>query len=145
MQLIQPAVQKSSRTILPRRSAMRSGSAVPIQSRPAVNSGACTVNMSLNAMGPCPSGCGPDRSLGNVIDSYFPKEGRCMSDTFSVKFLEGERLCESTGSFRFERPEGYRFTAGQFGAFTLSTSEGAQTKDFSHASSPGDPFLELTT
>jgi ferredoxin-NADP reductase len=68
-----------------------------------------------------------------------------MSDGFSVRFLDGERLCESTGSFRFERPDDYRFAAGQFGAFTLSTAEGAQTKDFSHASSPGDPFLELTT
>jgi glycine betaine catabolism B len=67
-----------------------------------------------------------------------------MSGTFSVRFLEGEEICSSTGSFRFVRPDGYRFAAGQFGAFTLQTAEGEQTKDFSHASAPGDPFLELT-
>lgn len=52
MQLIQPNVQKSSKTMRPRRSAKRRGP-VPIQSSPSRNSEACTVRAGIETMG-CP-------------------------------------------------------------------------------------------
>lgn len=53
--------------------------------------------------------------------------------------------CPDVLSVRFERPEGYRFVAGQYLALTLQTAEGAQTKPFSHSSAVGDSYLEITT
>ena len=62
-----------------------------------------------------------------------------------VPFFESELLCTATAAFRFERPDDYEFVAGQYGAFTLETADGIQVKDFTHASAPGDAFIELTT
>src|SRR5450759_1333018 len=53
MQLIQPAVQKSIRAILPRRSDSFRGLPTPIQSRPSAKSGACTVRRNPGAIA-CP-------------------------------------------------------------------------------------------
>jgi ferredoxin-NADP reductase len=50
-----------------------------------------------------------------------------------------------TGTFRFGKPEGYAFRAGQYFSLTLTTREGEQTKPFSHDDAPGDRYIELTT
>lgn len=47
--------------------------------------------------------------------------------------------------FRFGRPEGYEFKAGQWFRLTLETADGAQTKTFSYSSAPQDESIELTT
>ena len=48
-------------------------------------------------------------------------------------------------TFRFERPEGYEYRAGQWLRLTLQTAEGPETKTFTHSSAPADPELEITT
>lgn len=48
-------------------------------------------------------------------------------------------------TFRFERPEGYEYRAGQWLRLTLQTATGPETKTFTHSSAPGDPELEITT
>ena len=48
-------------------------------------------------------------------------------------------------TFRFERPEGYEYRAGQWLRLTLNTANGPETKTFTHSSAPADPHLEITT
>ena len=67
------------------------------------------------------------------------------SGTFGTRFIEFEDVATGTASFRFERPDGYEFQAGQFFMLTLETRDGRETKPFTHSSSPADPALELTT
>jgi ferredoxin-NADP reductase len=53
--------------------------------------------------------------------------------------------CDRVTGFRFDKPPGYTFEAGQYFRLTLQTAEGEQTKSFSHSNAPGDPFIELAT
>ncbi|HEY3317030.1 MAG TPA: FAD-dependent oxidoreductase [Coriobacteriia bacterium] len=53
--------------------------------------------------------------------------------------------CERVTGFRFDKPDGYTFVPGQYFRLTLMTAEGEQTKSFSHASAPLDPFVEMAT
>ncbi len=50
-------------------------------------------------------------------------------------------------SFRFERPEPYRFQAGQWFVITFSTARAKEPWEhhFSHSDSPLQPWLEFTT
>ena len=50
-------------------------------------------------------------------------------------------------SFRFERPKGYRFKAGQWFVITFPGPSPAEPWEhhFSHSDSPADPWMELTT
>jgi len=59
-------------------------------------------------------------------------------DGYRVTFTGSESPCTSTGAFRFSRPPGYSFVAGQYHRLTLETREGLQTKSFSHCDAPGD-------
>jgi glycine betaine catabolism B len=43
------------------------------------------------------------------------------------------------------RPPGYTFRAGQWFRLTVDTPAGPQTRTLSHASAPGDDWVELTT
>lgn len=65
--------------------------------------------------------------------------------TTKVQFMGQWPCAPDIVTFRFTRPEGYRFEAGQFFLLTLDTREGRQTKAFSHASAPEDPAIDLTT
>lgn len=56
-----------------------------------------------------------------------------------------ERCGADIVTLRLERPANYAFRAGQWFRLTLQTSEGEQTRTFSHASAPADSWLELTT
>lgn len=67
-----------------------------------------------------------------------------MTESYRVAYRMSA-ACERVTGFRFEKPEGYSFAAGQYLRLTLSTAEGEQTKSFSHASAPRDPFLEIAT
>jgi ferredoxin-NADP reductase len=53
--------------------------------------------------------------------------------------------CDRITGFRFGKPAGYEFSAGQYFRLTLETRDGAETKPFSHANAPADPFIELAT
>jgi ferredoxin-NADP reductase len=67
------------------------------------------------------------------------------SETYQVRFDSGDRPAPGTGTFRFEKPDGYAFAPGQYALFTLATRDGDQTKPFTLDQAPADPFLEITT
>lgn len=67
-----------------------------------------------------------------------------MAETYRIAFRM-KAACDRVTGFRFGKPDGYEFTAGQYFRLTLDTAEGEQTKAFSHANAPLDPFLELAT
>lgn len=68
-----------------------------------------------------------------------------MSGRYEVAFI-GRELCGSDiVCSRFEKPEGYTFTPGQYMMLTLNTAEGGQGKPFTHAQAPQDDYLEVTT
>lgn len=67
-----------------------------------------------------------------------------MGESYRIAFRM-KASCEHVTAFRFDRPEGYAFQAGQYFRLTLETAEGEQTRTFSHASASRDPFLELAT
>ncbi|MGB4592607.1 MAG: FAD-dependent oxidoreductase [Coriobacteriia bacterium] len=62
-----------------------------------------------------------------------------------VRYLGQVPCAEGIATFRFAKPEGYMFTAGQFFTLSLNTRDGEQSKHFSHASAPEDADIELTT
>lgn len=69
-----------------------------------------------------------------------------MSATrFTGTLLEKIRRSDDTMSYRFTRPEEYRFQPGQWFTITLTTAAGPVDHHFSHADSPTEPFIELTT
>jgi ferredoxin-NADP reductase len=67
-----------------------------------------------------------------------------VSKEYEVRLVESER-CEDTLTLRFERPAGYGFSAGQYFMLGIETEAGREAKPFSHASSPRDELLEMTT
>jgi ferredoxin-NADP reductase len=64
--------------------------------------------------------------------------------TYEARYM-GRSDCQATGLFRFERPPGYRATAGQWFRLTLDTREGEQTRTFSDAAAPMEVTMDLTT
>jgi ferredoxin-NADP reductase len=68
-----------------------------------------------------------------------------VTSTYDVAFIEMSESVVGTGTFRFTRPAGYEFTPGQFLSMTLQTTDGEQTKHFTHDEAPADPYLEITT
>ena len=68
-----------------------------------------------------------------------------MAGGFDVAYLGHERCGNDIQTLRFERPEGYTFSPGQWFRLTLSTAQGPLAETFSHCSAPCDPYLELTT
>lgn len=68
-----------------------------------------------------------------------------MSGRYEVSFLERRDCGADVITSRFEKPDGYTFTPGQYLTLRLQTAEGEQTKPFTHAQAPRDDYLELTT
>jgi len=64
---------------------------------------------------------------------------------FTGKLLEKIPRGSDTTSYRFSRPSDYTFTAGQWYTITLSGDDGPLDHHFSHADSPTEDFIELTT
>lgn len=64
---------------------------------------------------------------------------------FTSTLLEKIARSADTTSYRFSRPTEYRFTAGQWFTVTIPSSEGPLDHHFSHADSPTESFVELTT
>jgi ferredoxin-NADP reductase len=65
--------------------------------------------------------------------------------TFHTRLKEKIPRAADIVTFRFERPHGYDYRAGQWFAITIPRPEGPYDHHFSHSSSPSEPFLELTT
>lgn len=66
-------------------------------------------------------------------------------DKYSVEFIERIPCGSDIASFRFARPDGYGFVAGQHLILGVETAEGPQSKPFTHSSAPDDEYLEITT
>lgn len=64
---------------------------------------------------------------------------------YSVTFVGSSAHCPATSSFFFTRPQGYRYTPGQFLSLTLQTRDADVTKQFSHCDAPGDPHTQIMT
>jgi glycine betaine catabolism B len=64
---------------------------------------------------------------------------------FTSALLEKISRSADTTSYRFSRPSDYMFTAGQWFTVTLQTPAGPLDHHFSHADSPTESFIELTT
>ena len=66
-----------------------------------------------------------------------------------VKLLAKEAVASNTMSFRFEKPAGFEYTAGQFADYTLlnppETDAEGDIRGFSFSSAPYEPFLQATT
>jgi glycine betaine catabolism B len=64
---------------------------------------------------------------------------------FTSTLLEKIRRSSDTTSYRFSRPPEYEFKAGQWFTIALETPEGPLDHHFSHADSPTESVIELTT
>ena len=64
---------------------------------------------------------------------------------FTSTLLEKIRRSSDTTSYRFSRPSEYEFKAGQWFTIALNTPDGPLDHHFSHADSPTESFIELTT
>jgi ferredoxin-NADP reductase len=65
--------------------------------------------------------------------------------TFTGTLLEKIPRLPDTSSYRFSRPAGYAFKPGQFFSVTIASADGPLTHHFSHADSPTEKVIELTT
>lgn len=68
-----------------------------------------------------------------------------MPGGYEVAYLRRDQCGTDIVTFRFERPDGYSFKAGQWFTLQLETDEGPESHTFSHSTAPGDDYLELTT
>lgn len=66
-------------------------------------------------------------------------------NTFSTKLIDRSECGEDAVTFRFERPQDYRFTAGQYAVLHVEGPQGPVGKPFTIASAPSDDWLEFTT
>ncbi len=64
---------------------------------------------------------------------------------FTSTLLEKIQRSEDTTSYRFSRPPEYSFKAGQWFTIALAAPDGPLDHHFSHADSPSEPAIELTT
>ena len=65
--------------------------------------------------------------------------------SFASTLLEKIPRSSDTTSYRFSRPAGYTFKAGQWYTITIPSPEGPLDHHFSHADSPTESQVELTT
>jgi glycine betaine catabolism B len=65
--------------------------------------------------------------------------------SFTSTLLEKIPRSSDTSSYRFSRPEGYAFQAGQWYLIKIPSSDGPIHHHFSHADSPTEGHIELTT
>jgi glycine betaine catabolism B len=70
-----------------------------------------------------------------------------MAGVYTSRLLEKIPRVADIVSFRFERPEAYRFQAGQWFVITFPSADPAEPWEhhFSHSNSPSDPGMEFTT
>ncbi|MGI5939937.1 MAG: ferredoxin--NADP reductase [Thermoleophilia bacterium] len=64
---------------------------------------------------------------------------------FKATLLEKITRSSDTSSYRFSQDPEYTFTAGQWYTISIPAGEGSLDHHFSHADSPTESFIELTT
>ena len=64
---------------------------------------------------------------------------------FTTTFLTRIQVTETVSSFRFEKPEGFTYLAGQWFKITVPSAQGPLSKPFTYSSSPTEPYLQLST
>ena len=65
--------------------------------------------------------------------------------SFASTLLEKIQRSSDTSSYRFSRPADYAFKAGQWFTITIESPDGPLDHHFSHADSPTEFHIELTT
>jgi ferredoxin-NADP reductase len=65
--------------------------------------------------------------------------------TYTATLVEKIQRTADTASYRFSRSPEYRFKAGQSFGITIPGPDGPLQHHFSHADSPTEPYVELTT
>jgi len=65
--------------------------------------------------------------------------------SFKSTLLEKIPRSSDTSSYRFSRPTDYAFKAGQWYTITIPSPDGPLDHHFSHADSPTESYVELTT
>jgi ferredoxin-NADP reductase len=68
-----------------------------------------------------------------------------MTAAHTVALIEQMACGADIRILRFERPPGYAFRPGQWFTLSLETTQGTQTKTFSHCTAPQDPYIEMAT
>lgn len=70
-----------------------------------------------------------------------------MADSYGSRLVEKVPRVADIVSFRFERPQAYRFQAGQWFEITFRSSDPEEPWEhhFSHSDSPSEGWLEFTT
>ncbi|GAB4245383.1 MAG: hypothetical protein Kow00122_02060 [Thermoleophilia bacterium] len=68
-----------------------------------------------------------------------------MARTYTSTHTEKIARTPGTASFRFIRPAGYTYAAGQWFVLTIPGPTGPLSKHFTHSSAPTEPHLEFTT
>jgi glycine betaine catabolism B len=70
-----------------------------------------------------------------------------MANAYGSRLVEKMPRVADIASFRFERPEAYRFQAGQWFVITFPGQDPEKPWEhhFSHSDSPTEPWLEFTT
>lgn len=70
-----------------------------------------------------------------------------MAESYASRLVEKVPRVADIVSFRFERPEAYRFQAGQWFEITFPSSDPKEPWEhhFSHSDSPSEGWLEFTT
>jgi ferredoxin-NADP reductase len=63
---------------------------------------------------------------------------------FETAFSEVIQRTHDVWSFRFDRPDGFSYEAGQFMYVTIETATGRVMKHFTISSSPSEDYLEFT-
>lgn len=64
---------------------------------------------------------------------------------FSTQFLERIPRARDVATFRFDKPGGYEYQAGQWGVIEITRGGQTLSHHFTHASSPTEPYLDITT
>ncbi len=67
------------------------------------------------------------------------------AETVKTRLTSTVERAQATKSFRFERPRGYAYEAGQFSFLAIPGDDTPMRKHFSFSSSPTEGFVEFTT
>ncbi|GAB4246332.1 MAG: hypothetical protein Kow00129_06580 [Thermoleophilia bacterium] len=64
---------------------------------------------------------------------------------FTTALLEKIPRIGDVTTFRFDKPGSYEYRAGQWGVIDIPSTGGTLSHHFTHASSPTEPYLDITT
>ncbi len=91
------------------------------------------------------AGCSGDRGVPAEQDRVV--RGGAVAGVYASKLIESVPRIADIVSFRFKRPEAYRFQAGQWFVITFPSADPEEPWEhhFSHSDAPSDPWMEFTT